>query len=320
MSEPTFQLPPTSRWMKFLWLLVGLVALALVGLATRAFSFWFPNVLAQTPGMILFFPASLASLWLAWRPRLNLVEFATVGLILVLAFAIWNGIMLYGLDQSQVRAAIWSNAIHWLLYVSVATVASRYVQWFSAIGIWKLRSDASNNEVSAPLSIQKLFGLICLVAVGVTIVQANWPTNRPVTTMWFQIIPSQWRSNASAVVGGLLLPLYWFAIASILRWKSFRLAGLILCLPILAWVRWGSGQLYWPLYIPVYGTDAMQSELELSLPNTPLETTSPLDYGPGQSGNVLLDACVQLTLTLLALACLHRAGYRCGPTQIRRPS
>jgi hypothetical protein len=106
-------------------------------------------------------------MWLGWKTNINLKEFMTLGMIAVVSFAAWNGIMLQGLAGNALPGTLISNFIHWSLYFLTGVLVSRYLQWSTSIGIWPKKERAGCTMKSpAKLSVRKLFFLTLLVGCG----------------------------------------------------------------------------------------------------------------------------------------------------------
>lgn len=222
--------------------------------------------LSQLAGMILFSPATVVCMWLGWKTNINLKEFMTLGMIAVASFAAWNGIMLQGLAGNALPGTLISNFIHWSLYFLTGVLVSRYLQWSTSIGIWPKKERAGCTMKSpAKLSVRKLFFLTLLVGCG-SIAYRAWIKPIPNATSnesMFHWFPIELKPFVSALIGGLLLPLQWLVTWAILRAKSYRLAALIVWIPCLMFVRWGTGQVYWEKTggVAILGTDALDSKL-----------------------------------------------------------
>ena len=109
----------------------------------------------------------------------------------------------------------------------------------------------------------------------------------------------------SAIVGGLLLGVHWTVISALVDRKTFRLAGLVVWLAIMIAIRWGSNQIY-------FMSNAELFENALS-PNPILLADLVRRLDASTSWNqYVVEALVQLALTLLAFAWLAWLGFRVG--------
>ena len=164
-----------------------------------------------------------------------------------------------------------------------------------------------------PLSIMKLLMMVALIAflmaayrhwvIKVALSEANFYTPFPVNL--YQIFPMHAKPIVSAIVGGLLLGVHWTVISVIVERNTFRLAGLVVWLAIMIAIRWGSNQIY-------FMSNAELFENALS-PNPILlaDLVRRLDASTSWYQYVV-EAFVQLALTLLAFAWLAWLGFRVG--------
>jgi len=259
---------------------------------------------------------SVAVAWIGWRTRIRWREIALLVLVILAAFIGWNGVMLIGLPNDALFPAIQTNANHWVVYLLAGGLSTRFLQWFCGIGIWSrergegVQLDEPNAK---PLSIMKLMMMVALVAflmaayrhwvIKVAPSDVNFYT--PFQINLYQIFPMHTKPIVSAIVGGLLLGVHWTVISALVDRKTFRLAGLVVWLAIMIAIRWGSNQIY-------FMSNAELFENALS-PNPILLADLVRRLDASTSWNqYVVEAFVQLTLTLLAFAWLAWLGFRVG--------
>ena len=306
---------PQSKFVFTRALICSPVALWIVGGLIRLQSPRSPEYLPQLAGMILFLPATTITIWLGWKTGLKLVDFATATLVALFSFVAWNAIMLPGLRADLVGKTLLANATHWLIFFCVGIVTARYLQWGTSIGIWSEEEKARGAKFApANLSIRKLLllmGIAAVSAVAYKMLVGRSP-QASFRTSVFEFFPIWLKPFISAIVGGLLVPVYWFVTVGILKLRSFRLAGFILWLPCTILLRWFSNEIYWEVPFGFSGSDALDSGVSIEL-NGQKYMSSP--YPAPTSPRLIwsayaMEAIVQLTLTLLTLLWFRRMGVR----------
>ncbi|MCY2985504.1 MAG: hypothetical protein NTY15_17900 [Planctomycetota bacterium] len=275
-----------------------------------------PEYLPQLAGMILFLPAATTAIWLGWKTALTFVDVLTASLVALSSFLAWNGIMLPGLRADLVGKTLVANAIHWSIFFCVGMVTARYLQWGTSIGIWSESEKARGAAKFAPakLSIRKLLLLMGIAAASsVAYKLLVGPTPQAsFRTSVFELFPIWLKPFISAIVGGVLVPVYWFVMVRILTLRSFRLAGLILWLPCAIFLRWFSNEIYWEVPFEFSGSDALDSGVSIELNGQNyLSPPYPAPTSPRLIWSVYtVEAIVQLALTLLTLLWLRCLGFR----------
>ena len=109
----------------------------------------------------------------------------------------------------------------------------------------------------------------------------------------------------SAIVGGLLLGIHWTAISVLVASETFRLSGLVVWFTIMIAIRWGSNQIYWISNLELVENGFSSNPLLLA------DWIRRLDASTSWNRYVV-EAFVQLALTLLAFAWLAWLGFRVG--------
>ena len=279
------------------------------------------ELVSQVAAMTLFAPMSLAVAWFGWRTRISWREIALLVLVILAAFIGWNGVMLFGLPSDVLFPAIQTNAVHWVFYLLAGGLSTRFLQWICGIGIWSRERGEGVQLVepnAKPLSIMKMLMIVALIAflmaayrqwvINVAPSDANFYT--PFAVNLYQIFPMHTKPIVSAIVGGLLLGVHWTVISVLVERKTFRLAGLriaglVVWFAIMIAIRWGSNQIY-------FMTNAELFENALSAnPILLADLVRRLDASTSWNQYVV-EAFVQLALTLLAFAWLAWLGFRVG--------
>lgn len=268
LTDPLSQSKPLTAVSSARTICLTLVVVWMLGGLVRWLNLQFPEErhLSQLAGMILFSPATVVCMWLGWKNSINLRDLLTVGMVAFSSFAVWNGIMLRGLEGNVLRDALVSNVVHWSLYFLMGVMVARYVQWSTSVGIWS-RMERAGCAVKPPakLNVRKLLFLMFMVGCG-SLAYRIWITPIPSgasSASVFHWFPIELKPIISALIGGLLLPFQWLITWAILRANSYRLAALIVWIPCLMFVRWGTGQFYWETStgVAILGTDALESKL-----------------------------------------------------------
>jgi hypothetical protein len=274
------------------------------------------ELVSQVAAMTLFAPMSVAVAWIGWRTRISWREIALLVLVILAAFAGWNGVMLFGLPSDVLFVTLQTNAVHWALYLLAGAFSTRFFQWICGIGIWSRQGGegVQLDEPSAkPLSLMKLFMIVALIAILLAAYRhwvlkvepgdANFYTPFPIHP--YQIFPMHTKPIVSAIVGGLLLGIHWTAISVLVASKTFRLSGLVVWFTIMIAIRWGANQIYW-----ISNLELVENDFS-SNPRLLADWIRRLDASTAWN-QVAAEACVQLLLTLLAFAWLAWFGFRVG--------
>lgn len=362
MSEPQ-KSDPNRKFLIASCVLAGCCILS--GAAVRQLAILLESPFAaELSNAILFAPCSLATIWIAWRTNatckpswLGMPLIAT-GLILCFlaryqialgANAGANSIAgpdVPGYCSSQ---SFWiaMQAAHWLVFLAAGALVAKILQWGTGIGIWSIRS-ASHDTEPGSLSLAKLLALTLLCA-GLIAAYQRWvlawlpdligTESKPT---WYQFFPVGSRPWVAGLLGGLLLPIHWLAIASILillgrnRHRNIPLCVVLLgawclvaaCLQAVcsslyfysmspSWIPNGSGTSWsansWPSNS---WSGARWLEYSIGIPyNIPR-------YGLGSGGSAGAEqkqfwfycfrGLVQTCLVTLAILGLHRLGLRVG--------
>jgi hypothetical protein len=306
---------------KSLIILLSLCTLWALGGLIRLLSPLSPHVLPQLAGMTLFHPAAVIVIWMGWKTGLQLSNLLTALLVATFSFAVWNAIMLPGLTWDLVGKTIVSNAIHWLLFLSVGATTARYWQWGTSIGIWadNRKARGATKIPPAKLSIQKLFVLMAIAACIAVAYKSLvlQPSRVSVRTSQLSIFPIQLKPVTSAVLGGGLVSFYWLVTIAILKSGSFRLAGLVLWIPCLTFLRWFFNALYWDAPLSFPGSDALADSVALLEIDGRRYASYVLDFSSpypaptqGAHGWVVhaAEAIFEMTLILASLHWFRRNG------------
>lgn len=317
MTSPIPYPPARSPQIAFSKLFTTLAGIWLAGFLMRRTAVSSENeMISQIAAMTLFAPMSVAVAWIGWRTRTNCKEFVLLALVILAAFAGWNGVMLFGLPREVLFAALQTNAVHWTLYLLAGAFSTRFFQWICGIGIWSRQPGEGVQlaEPSAkPLSLMKLFMIVALIAIllaayrhwvrNVVPGDANFYTPFPIHL--YQIFPMHTKPIVSAIVGGLVLGIHWSAISVLVASKTFRLSGLVVWFTIMIAIRWGSNQIYWISNLELVENGFSSNPLLLA------DWIRRLDASTAWN-QVAAEACIQLLLTLLAFAWLAWFGFRVG--------
>lgn len=327
--------------------------------------------LSRVSSILLFAPLPAISLWLAWRTRLRPPEIVFCGLLAVAAFAVWNGIMLFDLPTPALAYALTQNALHWIVFAILAIVAGKCWQWLTGVGIWHRSSN--NGTIAEPLpsrlSLRHLLAITAVIAIAVVAYQswirsvlASQPSIAivqsdleqvlmPAPPTWHQWFPENSRLWVSGAVGGFLLPLHAFVLASILRMRQHRGIAIVAWIVAATGIRLLSEQIYWDndglnlsgsdlTWIQVSYSNSLPGQI--GIPRRYASYIEPFDH-PGQSDpnttsqpapgllasmfeagglaeklpSKVLDACVQTAILTVSLVWLAIHGYRIGTRAIR---
>jgi hypothetical protein len=193
---------------------------------------------AELSNAILFAPCSLATIWIAWRTQATCKPFwlgmplIAIGLILcflaryqiaLAANAGSNAIDLPDVPGYCSQPSFWiaMQAAHWLVFLAAGALVAKVLQWSTGIGIWSIRSALQDTKPGS-LSLAKLLALT-LLSAGLIAAYQRWvlawlpdligTESKPT---WYQFFPVGSRPWVAGLLGGLLLPIHWLAIASIL--------------------------------------------------------------------------------------------------------
>jgi len=202
----------------------------ILAIALRWLSFHFASgILATTAAMLLFAPASFATVVLGWgKPMRFRLAFIAIVLFL-LTFLLWNNVMLPGLPKEYAIRVFKQNMLHWALYLFFGILSLRFVQWTTGIGIASEANvcDEPTGLPSSQISLAKILAITAACAVAVETVRRL--TNLP---------GEDTASYLHGILGGSLLGVQWSVLFWVLHWNSWRIAGLILWVAIAAIIRW----------------------------------------------------------------------------------
>jgi uncharacterized membrane protein len=214
--------------------LATFVAGTILAIALRWLSFHFASgILATTAAMLLFAPASFATVVLGWgkpmRFRLAFLAFA----LFLLSFLLWNNVMLPGLSKEYAIRAFKQNMLHWSLYLFFGILSLRFVQWTTGIGIASEAyvCDEPTGLPSSQISLAKILAIAAVCAVATETVRRLMNLPEEDTRSYLPVI-------LHGILGGILLGVRWSVLFWLLRWRSWRIAGLILWIAIDAIIRW----------------------------------------------------------------------------------
>ena len=318
-------------------------------------------IAAELSNAILFAPCSLATIWIAWRTQATCkptwLGMPLIAIGLILCFLARYQIALGGNAGANsisgpdfpdycTRQSFWiaMQAAHWLVFLAAGALVAKVLQWSTGIGIWSIRSVSPDTEPGS-LSLAKLLALTLLCA-GLIAAYQRWvlawfpdligTESKPT---WYQFFPVGSRPWVAGLLGGLLLPIHWFAIASILKLLGRnRHRNIPLCVVLLgAWclvaacLQAGCSSLYFHSMSPSWILDGLYSaswsgarwvEYSVGIPyNIPRYSLIPR-YGLGSGGSAgieqkqfwfyCLRGFVQTCLVTLAILGLNRLGLRVG--------
>lgn len=295
-----------------------LALLGVLGASLRFASWRLPELpIDQLPGMTLFAPVSIIAVWLGWRPIWRTNELLVLLMALPLSFLLWNGIMLWGLPMQAVPYALGVNASHWGLFLLAGATMAGIVRSLLGLALRPRCPSQGPDQATTPnrafqFSLRQITFLTALACLAVLFYKTR-VLDRPdflFRSAWYQLFPSDLRTIVSGAVGGFLAPICWAAVWCALRWKSWRLAALILLIPILAILRAGAGGLYWDSPIEIMGTDALQSNLNpLASDVAWLKVSAPAPMIRATWTAWLCEAAMQLFLILFSQLWIRRVGY-----------
>jgi hypothetical protein len=299
-------------------ILLPLAALGVLGALLRYASWNLPELpIDQLPGMTLFAPVSLIAIWLGWRPIWRINELLTLLVALVLSFLQWNLVMLWGLPIRAVPFALGVNASHWGLFLLSGATMAGILRSLSGLALHARYPTQGRDQTTTPnpalqFSLRQITFLTTLACFAALFYKTS-VLDRPdflFRSAWYQLFPNELRTIVSGAIGGLLAPLCWVAVWCALQWKSWRLAALIVLIPLLAILRAGAGGLYWDSPVEIMGTDALQSNLNpLATQVAWLKVSAPAPMIRATWTAWVCEAAMQLLLILLSQLWIRRAGY-----------
>lgn len=302
----------------------ALVALGAAGTALRIASWNAPDLpIDQLPGMVLFAPVSIVAIWMGWRSVGCKHERLALLAVLLLTFAQWNAIMLWGLPWSAIPSALGINAIHWGLFLIAGGTAASFLRSVFCVGIRSVAEhSADRRRQPMQFSLRQVFWF-SILACAVALFYKSQVLDRPdhlFRSAWYEIFPSDQRTIVSGAVGGFLVPVCRLAVWASLRMKSWRLASCVLLVPLFAMLRAGAGGLYWDTPVFAVGTDVLQSDLRLpSYESLWMKLSIPAALTPPSWKTWLLESFVQLLLILLSVRWLRMAGYELSRSPLPCP-
>ena len=278
--------------------LATFVAGTILAIALRWLSFHFASgILATTAAMLLFAPASFATVVLGWgkpmRFRLAFLAFA----LFLLTFLLWNNVMLPGLSKENAIRAFKQNMLHWTFYLFFGILSLRFVQWTTGIGIASEANicDEPTGLPSSQISLAKILAITAACAVAVETVR--------------RLMNHPGRDTASylhGILGGSLLGIQWSVLFWLLRWNSWRIAGLILWIAIAAIIRWTTDTIVGQFtdLLLVWKEEISLDDLYYVVVSsrTPLMTL-------GQAMQFLWQASLQTAIILGGIASFRGLGY-----------
>lgn len=304
-----------------------------IGLILRLLALGLASPLVSSlASIVLFAPAPTVALWIAWRTQPQPANMAKLAMLMAIAFAAWNAIMLTGAAAEQIVPALVSNAAHWALFVLAAVIVGRCLQWLSGIGIWTIDPTrlVSGERPASQLTIRRLLGLTATVAVLVLAYRTwlsgllqsedgflrsgslgmGWAAAIPTWYQWFPIRAKPWISGA---LGGCLVGFHWLMITRLLSWRRHRFTGLFGWIAVAACLRWLTQSVYWDPESMVF---ADQGILQRISDTTYRVAAAPAWKPPSGAwlpfASLWIEASAQTGCTLAALWCLRRLGFRVG--------
>jgi hypothetical protein len=279
--------------------------------------------------------------------------------------------MLFELPTPALAYALQQNAFHWLVFAILAIVAGKCWQWPTGVGIWHRSSN--NDTIAEPLpsrlSLRHLLAITAAIAIAVVAYQ-SWIRSvlssqpsiaimqsdidqvlMPEPPTWYQWFPENSRLWVSGAVGGFLLPLHAFVLASILQMRQHRGIAIVAWIVAATGIRLLSEQIYWDndqlglagtdlTWIQMSSSNSMQGQIGIPRryasyiepfgdtgeadPNTTSEPVRWLLTSMFEAGGLAeklpskaLDACIQTAILAVSLVWLSLRGYRIGTSTIR---
>jgi hypothetical protein len=276
------------------------VAGTILAIALRWLSFHFASgILATTAAMLLFAPASFATVVLGWgkpmRFRLAFLAFA----LFLLTFLLWNNVMLPGLSKENAIRAFKQNMLHWTFYLFFGILSLRFVQWTTGIGVASEAHvcDEPSGLRSSQISLAKILAIAAACAVATETVRRLMNLPGRDTALYLH-----------GILGGGLLGIQWSVLFWLLRWRSWRIAGLILWIAIAAIIRWTTDTIvdqFTDLLLvrkEVKNLDDLYYIVDVVPSRTPLMTL-------GQAMQFLWQASLQTAIILGGIASFRGLGY-----------
>jgi len=286
---------------------------------------------------ILFLPCTVAAIWVAWGlptpPKnpwmtagmvVNLLGISCICRFRIVSYPTLENATYINGYCSPISFWLALQGIHWLGFFATAAIVAKFIQWTTGVGISPTPSPPLKTQ---PLSINKLGLLITLCALICAAYQRWFVSLSPGiirtedSPNWHQFFPVGSRPWAAGLIGGLLLPVHWLAIASILTRtqdppqtgsrtlnKRFLRQGLLAlwCLAA-AGLQIACSKLYFSnLIIP----DGWNRWIEYSIgqPYNVAAIAYTADEPP--LGFYLFKAFLQICLVLLAIEWIKKLGFR----------
>ena len=294
---------------------------------------------------LLFLPATLATMWLGWRRFSS--NSLLVALPLAISFYVRFQVSWWETDFATIRTTnrflpprdflFNLQLAHWLLFLTAGAFVARTLQWGLKVGIWRKQQTANTalqEPPPAPLSLLRWMIIMTVIALGSLLYQTWYRSFHVVgSPAWHELFPVGSRAWAAGLIGGLLIPIHWLAIAWVLapnadsRKPSSATASLFLFFKIAillcAWcaiatlLRHASNHLYF--YNPTFFIPAEDAEgtmasrwilYSLGLPFIPAVDRR-WDAVPWQTEAV--QATIQTALTVASIRWIAKMGFRVGP-------
>ena len=322
--------PSKNFWIACLY---ALILCMLAGAMVRQFAIaWQHEVLAEISNGLLFLPLSIATLWIGWnlspRPKNRWIGPIATALFLaacctcrflIAAYPSLNGPTNPGFASPKV---FWFalQVAHWLCFLVVGVTISKFIQWFTGVGIWPIHAP---NRKPAGLSIAKLGLAVTLSALAALAYQRwfqSWSSGilaREDSPTWYQFFPFGSKPWVTGLVGGMLVPIHWFVITEILDQDySSRLAKITLrsiflaaWLLIAAMLQAACSKLYFGNPIMILPNLGTWGQYSIGQPYVPLAIYAPIEP---PFTYYIFRALLQIGLVLIAHRWITSLGYRIG--------
>jgi hypothetical protein len=295
-SRPAADLRPATRRHHRGVAVAILATTTCLGLALRWLSFRYESsLLATSAAMILFAPASFATVALGWGTPLR-SAFATKAVIcFVSAFLTWNAVMLPGLSSQFALLALKMNLLHWGTFLLSGILSLRIVQWIAGLEI------ATDPDASTSASIQPgQVSLAKILALTAACAAATETARRVAST------PETYASFLTGALGGSLLGMHWTVLSWIRGLRSWRTAGLIVWIALVAIIRWKTDTLVetlaaYAIHLPPPNLDDRYYVVDFGYPSPQIDFQKAMRF--------LWEAMLQTMIVFVGFESFRAIGY-----------